>query len=299
LYSADVHQGVPEIPRGMIKYLRVLAMDPKTYTTWAKTYNHSGPAITHIQEDGVKWILGTVPVEEDGSVHFKVPSGKALHFQVLDEHYRALQTMRTFTGVMPGERRGCVGCHESHAVTPANRGGLALRRPPSELTPPPWGHQSIGYERLVQPVLDRYCGECHQGDGEARETLDLTLRPGHRMFTEPYLTLVGPRDRHDVGIAGAIKVEAYDINDPQSLATLPPLTTLSYRSKLIELAMSGEHYEVKLDPASLRQLIGWVDANCPYRGDPEVRQVPDPYFAGIEWLPIRPRVKTAPVIQRP
>ena len=74
---------------------------------------------------------------------------------------------------------------------------------------------------------------------------------------------------------------------------------LSHTSKLIELASSGEHYDVKVDPVSLRKLIGWVDANCPYRGDEEIRAIPDPEFAGIDALPIRPRTQTAPHIPRP
>ena len=48
----------------------------------------------------------------------------------------------------------------------------------------------------------------------------------------------------------------------------------------------------------LRVLIGWLDANCPYRGD-DVRALPDPSFAGIEFLPIPPRIRTAPRIARP
>ncbi len=74
---------------------------------------------------------------------------------------------------------------------------------------------------------------------------------------------------------------------------------LSFRSRLIEMAGSGEHYKVKVDPTSLRRLIAWVDANCPYLGAEEVRAMDDPEFPGIEQLPVRPRVETAPVIQRP
>jgi hypothetical protein len=74
---------------------------------------------------------------------------------------------------------------------------------------------------------------------------------------------------------------------------------LAYNSRLIELAASGEHYEVKADPLSLHRLIAWVDACCPYMGEKEVREVGDPEFPGIERLPIRPRVATAPVIDRP
>ena len=45
--------------------------------------------------------------------------------------------------------------------------------PACDRNPPPWGAETISYERFVQPVLDRHCGQCHQGNGEARKTLDL------------------------------------------------------------------------------------------------------------------------------
>jgi len=306
LYSANVYQGVPELPQGRVKHLRVIQMDARTYSTWTRDARFSGPGVSILQDDGVKRILGTAPVEADGSVHFEVPPGKAFHFQLLDEHYRALQTMRSFTGVMPGERRGCVGCHEMHSVVQPNRSALALRRESSALTPPPWGTASIGYERMVQPVLDQYCGKCHQGEGKGREKLDLTLRPGNRwFFKEPYITLVGPawmghtKVAGAAGIAGAIMCENFALSDPDSYATLPPMRYLSYNSRLIEHAMSGRHNGVRVDPVSLRQLIGWVDANCPYRGDEEIRAMADPDFPGIDWLPVRPRCKTAPRIERP
>lgn len=304
-YSADIYQNVPDLPRGSVKYVRVLQIDSKTASSWVRDSRFSGPGTSILQDDGVKRILGTVPVDADGSVYFKVPPGRSLHLQVLDERYRALQTMRTFCGAMPGEKRGCVGCHELHSKSPVNKVGTAMMRAPAELTPPPWGaERTISYERLVQPVLDRYCGDCHQGEGKARAKLDLTHREGGKwFFPEPYLTLVG--DLPTVGpggkpgIAGALLCENYEQSDPRSYVTLRPMQFLSRTSKLIEIASSGMHHDVRVDDVSLHQLIGWVDANCPYRGDDEVRSVPDPTFPGVELLPIRPRCKTAPVVMRP
>ena len=167
------------------------------------------------------------------------------------------------------------------------------------------------------------CGKCHLGEGEARKDFDLTLRPatgkfqGH--FTEPYLTLIGPaawpvpipdRGQPGYGLAGAFPVyglkssETYP-NDPATDAktaiwrTMRPMQYLSLRSRLIDMASSGKHYDAKADPLSLRRLIAWVDANCPYVGAEELRAMDDPDFPGIDELPIRPRVKTAPVISRP
>jgi hypothetical protein len=89
------------------------------------------------------------------------------------------------------------------------------------------------------------------------------------------------------------------MNDPKAYATLRPMRFGSYMSPLVELAMSGKHHDIRVDPTSLRRLIAWVDACCPFMGDEEVRALGDPQFAGIDELPIRPRVKTAPVIERP
>jgi hypothetical protein len=93
--------------------------------------------------------------------------------------------------------------------------------------------------------------------------------------------------------------ENFEQSDPASYATLRPMQHLSYTSPLIDLCLGGKHYDVKLAAADLLTLIGWVDANCPYRGDEEIRAIPDPVFAGIEKLPIRPRTQTAPMISRP
>jgi hypothetical protein len=313
IYSNNVYQGAPPELRDKVKYLRVLTIDAKTYTYWYKRpYISTGPVVSMVQSEGVKRILGTVPVEADGSVAFHAPSGIALHFQLLDENYRALQTMRSFTGVMPGENRGCLGCHESHSRTPAQRevNSIALGQPPRTITPPPWGNDTVSYMRYVQPVLDKYCGDCHQGDGEARKDLDLTVRPGFLIFDEPYVTLTGnpswgrpyqpPQDPSPgFGIAKTLMVEGFDQRDPAAYTTPKPMTALSYASRLIDVASSGEHYDVKVDPVSLRRLIAWIDAMCPYRGDEEVRNIDDPDFQGIDWLSVRPKIKTAPIIVRP
>jgi len=309
-YSADVYQGLPDVPRGMVRYLRVFQLDYKTYSTWKKTYRHSGPPVSIVQEEGVKRILSEVPVEADGSVQFVAPAGCALFFQLLDDQRRCLQTMRSFTGLMPGEQRGCLGCHEQHSASlpSPTPNGRALSRPATELSPPPWGTQSISYERFAQPVLDRYCVRCHQGDAPDSHEPDLRLRPGNGPFKEPYVTLVGPAawgvsvppDRPGYGIAGLIPVEsAYAPDDPAALGTLRPRQYLSCRSRLVELAGDGKHYDVKADPVSLHRLIAWVDSCGVYMGEEDLRAMGDPDFPGIERLPIRPRVATAPVIERP
>lgn len=312
IFSGNVYEGAPSELRGLAKFLRVFSIDHKTYTYWYKRpYISTGPVVSAVQSEGVKRLLGTVPIEADGSVGFHAPAGTPLHFQLLDERQRALQTMRSFVSVMPGEYRGCLGCHESHSRTAKVRNdALALKRAPSSITPPPWSDDTVSYPRYVQPVLDRYCGECHQGEGKARKVLDLTERPSAPVFTEPYLTLIGrpswgeayrapEKPPPGFGIAGMLMVEGYGTIDPKGYTTPPPMTALSYRSPLIDRVSSGKHHDVKVDETNLLRLITWVDAMCPYMGDDEIRQIADPVFQGVDWLAVRPRIATAPRIVRP
>lgn len=96
-----------------------------------------------------------------------------------------------------------------------------------------------------------------------------------------------------------IMVEGYGTVDPAAYVTPEPMKQLSYNSRLIEIASTGEHHEVRVDPVSLQRLIVWVDTMCPYLGHEEIRAMEDPDFQGIDWLAIRPRLKTAPRIFRP
>ena len=312
IYSNSVYDSAPPELRGKARFLRVLNIEHKTYTYWHKRpYLSTGPVVSGVQSEGVKRVLGTVPIEKDGSVHFQAPSGIPLHFQLLDENHRALQTMRSFTGVMPGERRGCLGCHEMHSVTPLNAyRAAALNRPPSPITPPPWGVDSVSWARYVRPVLDKHCARCHTGDGKGRAKVDMTPRPGRLGFDECYWLFTGrpawgrayqmPKTPPPgFGIADMLMVEGYHQRDPAGYTTPPPMTKLSYRSRLVARAASGTHHDVKVGPNELLRLIHWVDTMCPYRGSEEVRAIDDPEFQGIDWIAIRPRIKTAPRIIRP
>ncbi len=207
---------------------------------------------------------------------------------------------------------------------------MAISKPPAKLIPYAIGpHYSLGYERDIQPILDKYCGECHQGEGKGREKLDLTLRPSKDggVFPEPYLTLTLGKKRqlHDFpsncegGIAGTILAENRPWR-PEDYGTFPPMTALSYKSELIDIASSGKHddvhNDVKVDALSLTKLILWVDTLCTYRGEQELRSMDDPdpkdpRFARSNYppsdptvkdvyaeSPYRPRMRTAPIVNR-
>ena len=75
----------------------------------------------------VKVILGSAKVFPDGSAAFVVPAHTPIYFQALDEKGQAVQTMRSWTTLQPGENASCAGCHEAKNSSPA----AGARRPAS------------------------------------------------------------------------------------------------------------------------------------------------------------------------
>jgi len=78
-------------------------------------------------QDGEK-ILGEAPVERDGSFYATVPADVPIRLQLIGAHGEVLKRQRSWMWVRTGEDRGCVGCHESQALTPENRSPMTLQR---------------------------------------------------------------------------------------------------------------------------------------------------------------------------
>lgn len=281
---------------------------PTTDVSWGDQTQFCGPATTLTGPLGVKQVHGTVPIRPDGSVCFEVPPCRMLYFQVLDQHHRAVHTMRSWVSVRPGEYRGCTGCHEGHQTAPAGQ-ALAAGTVPAPLQAPPWGVRSLSYVQDIQPIFDRACAECHQADGVVVDTLDLTLRPDPvgetrwgGIFPEPYLTLLLGRNHQRLGGAcpGFDGAGGY-VAVPNTIATrydtLPPLTYLSPKSRLIDKALDQRCCGRQLTSADLQLLIAWVDLWAMYRSDEELRQIEDP---PAEWFPLwtcPPKMKSAPRVR--
>jgi len=76
-----------------------------------------------------------VPLAPDGSFFAWVPADRGLRFELVSRG-RILKTMNRTVWVRPGEKRGCIGCHERHGVAPPNRVPLALDAPPVKVVFP-------------------------------------------------------------------------------------------------------------------------------------------------------------------
>ena len=166
----DIYQGLPGIKRGEVQRLRIVGVVPKVQP------NMNVPSLGVSHEETGKFVLGSVPVEEDGSAYFQAPSGMSIFFQALDGDGMALQTMRSLVYVQPGQTLSCVGCHEPRTSAPPMRSLLAMQRGPSRIQLGPPGTWPLRFDTLVQPVLDQKCVECHcpsSNDAAAART-DLT-----------------------------------------------------------------------------------------------------------------------------
>jgi len=153
----NVYDGLFPWPEGTrIVALRVVQVLPKS------TPAANSPRIGHGSQKNARAVLGTVPVEEDGSAYFRLPVGKPVFLQALDKDGFAVQSMRSDLYVQPGETLICQGCHDPRPERRSlGRSPIAMRRPASQIQPDVEGSNPFSYPRLVQPVLDRYCVDCH------------------------------------------------------------------------------------------------------------------------------------------
>ncbi|MHC4567791.1 MAG: HzsA-related protein [Planctomycetota bacterium] len=246
---ADVYAGrnMDGISPGEIKELLVLEALPKPVnfsggmdlTSWLGTFM-------------LERVLGTVPVEADGSAYFEVPAGRPVLFVALDADGMSVKRMQSFTNVMPGETLGCVGCHEQRMQSPvASAGGntlLALKREPSRIKSFAGLPDVIDFRRHVQPILDEHCVKCHNfRDREGR--ISLTDDLGF-CWSMAYFTLLATNQVAD-GRNG------YGNQKPRTIG--------SSASELMRM-IDGSHYDVTVTPGQWRTIWMWLESGAPYAG---------------------------------
>jgi hypothetical protein len=247
-FVQNVYESWTPLPRGRITQLRVIQVLPKT------TPNMGDPPPGAARGAPGKQVLGTVPVEKDGSAHFRVPSRKAVMFQALDERGRAVQTMYSLTYLQPGERVSCVGCHEpgtaSPPTPPMNSVPMALCRAPSSIAPGPEGSKPFSYPLLVQPVLDRHCIQCHAAamPTDKNGGVILTGEPESH-FSRSYNALVAHVPHRDSDGPARTRPDQYGARG----------------SKLTTLLLEG-HHDVSLPADDWERLITWMDTNALFYG---------------------------------
>jgi hypothetical protein len=250
-FVQNVYEGWPALPAGSVKRLRVLQVLPKS------TPHANEPAVGLANASPGKQVLGTVPVEPDGSAYLRAPAGLPLAFQALDERGQAVQTMRSVTYLQPGENAACVGCHESRSAAPPLRfAAKAIRRPPSTIEPGPEGSKPLSYPLLVQPVLDRHCVSCHTAAQPGRAIL--TGQPqGH--YSASYNALA-PLVSYSAW--GGKDGDFRQVNsEPQSAPGFFGAKGSPLMKYLVE-----SHYNVAMPPDDWERIVTWMDANALFYG---------------------------------
>lgn len=251
-------EGLKGVPRGTVKHLRVFTYE-YAYLNSPSDFDAQG-----IQSGwDIKRELGTVKVEEDGSVIFKVPANTPISIQPLDEKGRAVQWMRSWFTPMPGEVVSCIGCHENQNILPIPKRVMASQKQPSVLTPPEGGIRPFTFAYEIQPVLDRYCIGCHDGiknkmtlKGEETELYKRgVVTKIERQYRKSYLNL------HPY---------VYRQGPEADIHVLRPYEYHASNSELICMLEKG-HQGVKMEEQDLATLYKWIDLNAPYFGSFEIR----------------------------
>lgn len=243
----NIYQGrnMDGIPRGAIKKLLILENLPKPVN-----YTGSMDPISYGGSYTLNRVLGTVPVEADGSVSALLPPLRSLQLVALDEQDLSVKRMLSFMTLMPGEVATCIGCHESRTISPPDQAApSALQRPPSPITPIRGAPEVFDYPRDVQPIWDRHCLKCHDADKYSGRAL-LTGDQGP-MFTHSYFTL-------------SARLQVADGRD-LARGNYAPYTIGSTASPLMN-KLTGAHHDVKLTPSELRLVKLWIDASATFPG---------------------------------
>ncbi len=280
-YVTDVNEGfgMDKVSRGMAKYIRVIESPEKRFWTppsWVGIDgkgNQQAPGMNW-DEFGNKRILGFVPIEEDGSVFFTIPSDRFVFFQLLDENKEMIQSMRSGVIVRPGETNGCFGCHEDRLETPAStRVTKAMQKAPQALIPE-FGREPFlfSYNAEVQPILDKYCVVCH--DWSTEKSTPLAKRASAKLllcgdlnpaFNCSYWDI---REKKMVQVIGSAYAEK-----------IKPLTWGARYSKIVDIMKHGHDNNgpidlersklgvSRVDASAITMTAAWVDLNAPYYPD--------------------------------
>jgi len=253
---ADVTHGrnMRGVEKGDIKKLLVLETLPKPV-------NFSGTMepITLGGSFTLPRVLGTVPVEADGSAYMELPALRSLFFVALDERGLSVKRMQSFVTVMPGETISCSGCHERRSDTARFRGGLlATRRRPSRIRPIEGVPDVFDFPRDIQPILDRHCVRCHGYKQRPPRDLPLVGARGPIYSHSYYALMSRGLIAHGRDADGNRPPRSIGTSASRLLALIDPAVR-STRTK-------AGHEKLKLSKLELLKIRLWIESGSQYPG---------------------------------
>jgi len=266
--------GLKGIARGTVKKIRVVALDFMATDIGRK---HGPSTISDLAAWDVKIVLGEAPVYEDGSAAFEVPARTPVYFQAIDAKGHVVQTMRSWSTLMPGEVFSCIGCHEdknetaaAKATTMALKAGMGPLKPFYDIS-----GKGFSFPKMIQPILDAKCVKCHDGSDPPDLRATPVWDPAARKFwNQSYHVLIstdrqrGPANDTDQRL-GVIAEESKYLNWIGRWSVpvmIPPYSHGSSRSPLIALLEKG-HEKVEMTQEEMDKLSCWIDLALPHSGD--------------------------------
>ncbi len=295
----DIYRGpgLKGIARGTVKKVRVVALDFMATDIGRK---HGPSTISDLAAWDVKVVLGEASVYEDGSAAFEVPARTPVYFQAIDADGHVVQTMRSWSTLMPGEVSSCVGCHENKNETVATKSttmalktGIQSLKPFYDIT-----GKGFSFPKVIQPILDAKCVRCHNGS----EPPDLRATPvwdaaARKFWNQSYHALIskdrpgGPANdsRQRFGIIAEKSKYLNWISRWSVPVMIPPYSHGSSKSPLISLLKSG-HEGVRMTREEMDKIACWIDLALPHSGDwtegmtPEDKKIyMNVYKRRLEW----------------
>ena len=249
LLLTDVRDGrrMDGVKPGEITQLLVLEALPKpiNFTGGMEPISYGGTFT-------LERVLGTIPVEPDGSAYMEVPALRSLFFVALDAEGNSVKRMQSFLTVMPGETTSCVGCHERRTRTPVNptaRPLLAAQRAPSKIARIAGIPDVFDFPRDIQPILDKHCADCH-GVEQRKGGVLLTGDRGP-MYSHSYYMLTVRKQ----------------LADGRNLAksNYPP-RALGSSASLLMKKIGGGHHDVKVSDRERDMIRLWIETGAAYPG---------------------------------
>lgn len=256
-YIQNVYESVHDIPTGSVKFLRINAL-----------LNQPTPRVPHrgwIMDEIAKGVLGTVPVNADGSTAFEIPSRTPVQLQLLDADKMCVMNMRSFVYLQDGERASCAGCHEDRMKSPPTFTYAGTKPYTPRPVPGPDAKNGFNYVASVQPVWDRYCIRCH-GLEKTEGKVDLTGTYSERE-TERYPNGKVKMSRsYETFVMNPKYYKMMDRNNETHASQ--PKDYLSHASGLPEwLRQHGKAREAVLDSESWERVMTWLDVNAQMYGN--------------------------------
>lgn len=266
------------VEKGTIKKIRVVKLEYRHSAPDADAWNYGMagangwvflPIARYTGSWQAKRIVGEAKVYDDGSASFEVPANQPLYFQLIDANGNMIQTMRSWSTLMPGETFNCIGCHEDKNTAipdPTKMTEAGEAKPLDKFYN--ISDSLFRYLDIIQPILDAKCVKCHSpGKLDLRGDLDTINDANHRdskkKFALSYKNLTKGSDGYS-GNGTYIKwLPIFSANvgiRPKQYGSLvSPLIT-----KILPNHKSKEGFS--LTQEELDKICAWIDLCIPHWG---------------------------------